>query len=55
MLVPWEWHNLEVWLCWRKCVTVRVGFEVFMLKLCPVWKESLHLATFRKLVSPGLS
>ena len=23
-----EWHYWEVWLCWRKCVTVGVGFEV---------------------------
>ena len=28
---PREWHYLEVWSCWRKCVTVGVDFESFLL------------------------
>ena len=24
---PREWHYQEVWPCWRKCVTVKVGNE----------------------------
>ena len=30
-----EW----VWPCWRKFITLRVGFEAPMLKLCPVWNR----------------
>jgi hypothetical protein len=26
-----EWHYLEVWLCWRKCATVRWSFEILIL------------------------
>jgi hypothetical protein len=25
-----EWHYLEEWPCWRKCVTVRVAFEILL-------------------------
>ena len=32
-----EEHYLEVWLCWRKFVTMEVGCEVsYMFKLHPV-------------------
>ena len=31
-----EW----VWSCGRKYVTVGVGFEAPMLKVCPVWKRA---------------
>jgi len=45
MLDPWEVAPLGgvallewVWP-WRKCITVGMGFEVSVLKLCPVWKR----------------
>jgi len=28
---PREWHNLEVWPCWSRCVTVGVGFKTLIL------------------------
>jgi hypothetical protein len=41
MVVVWiclahrEWHCWEwVWPCWRKCVTVGVGFEALLLAAC---------------------
>ena len=33
----------EVWLCWRKCVTVGMGFETLLLA---AWK-SLLMTAFR--------
>jgi hypothetical protein len=41
-----EWHCEEVWPCWRKCVTVAVGFEAPVVWLCPMWSKTLLLAAF---------
>ena len=26
-----EWHYLETWPCWRKCLTVGMAFKSFIL------------------------
>ena len=36
----------EVWPCWRKCVTVEVGFEVSYVQALPSMEASLLLAAF---------
>lgn len=35
----------QVWPCWKNCVTMQVSFEVPMLRLCPIWNESLLLTS----------
>ena len=40
-LVEWAWP------CWRKCVTVGVGFKALKTKLHPVQKRQSHSDAFR--------
>ena len=36
---PREWHYLEVWPCWSRCVTVNMGFKTIVLATCkPVFR-----------------
>ena len=35
-VLPREWHYLEVWPCWSKCVTVGVGSKTLFLA---AWKS----------------
>jgi hypothetical protein len=37
---PREWHYLEVWPCWSRCVTVGMGFKTLTLA---AWKPVFHL------------
>ena len=43
MLGHREWHYLKVWSCWRKSVTVGVGFEVSYAQALPNVESSLLL------------
>jgi hypothetical protein len=47
MLDHRERHYWEVWPCWKKCVTKRVGFETsYYAQAPPSVEQSLLLATF---------
>ena len=38
-----KWHYLEAWPCGRKCVTMRVGSEVFYAQVPPSVESSFLL------------
>ena len=38
-----EWHYLEVWPCWSRCVTVGMGFKTLFLAEVFIITSSLQM------------
>ena len=57
---PWYWHYLEMWPCWRKYVTVVMGFKTFILAArkpvfsCLPLEENIELSAPPTLCPSGL-